>query len=89
LVDEDIAYLGETFASVQRRLKRLPIAAIALAGLRFGFRVLAAVRRKGATNVVAFFELALRVATDVSLVGAGVDEFTFAGGAFGHLKLLV
>jgi hypothetical protein len=58
-----------------------PISAIALSGFGLSLGVLAPVGGEGAADVVAFLELALGIATDVTLVSTGVDQLSL--GSFG------
>lgn len=59
------------------RFVYLLIAAIALAFLHLCLRMLTYVLSERTTDVVAFFELTLIVATNVSLIASGVDQLTF------------
>jgi hypothetical protein len=57
----------------------MPIAAIALARLGLGFRLLAAAGGQGSADIDAFLELTLLVTADIALVCSGTDGF-----ALGH-----
>jgi hypothetical protein len=54
-----------------------PVAFIALALLRFGFRMLADVTAKRFPNVIAFLEFSLFVSPHKSLVSSCINEFSF------------
>jgi hypothetical protein len=66
----------------------LPIAAVALAFLRFGLRTLRSIARCGPADVIALLEPTSRPAPRVPLVAFGRDELPPAGFPFGHESLL-
>jgi len=56
-----------------------PIPAVALTGLYLGLGMVADVLAKRSADIVGFLELTFVVPSDVSLIGAGIDQL-----AFGH-----
>ena len=53
------------------------IAAIALALFRLGFGMLSDIMCQRTADIIAFLELSLFVATNITFISAGVDEFPY------------
>lgn len=66
----------------------LPVAAVSMPGLDFGFRFLLNVLGQGAALIIRLVKLALLISPDITLIGAGIYKFAFSYRLRCHFTLL-